>query len=110
MSVAALVLAGGRGERLGHSLPKAFVPVAGAPLLVHALEALAAVSEIEWLIPVVPEDQLQRLNALALEERPVLAWREIDRACEELQICQTEPSLAWWNPLRLASHLPVGAG
>ncbi len=75
MSVAALVLAGGRGERLGHSLPKAFVRVAGAPLLVHALEALAAAPEIDWLIPVVSEDQLDELKALALEARPALAGR-----------------------------------
>ena len=75
MSVAALVLAGGRGERLGHSLPKAFVPVAGLPLLVHALEALAAAPAIDWLLPVVSEDQLGRLNALALDARPRLAGR-----------------------------------
>ena len=75
MTVAALVLAGGRGERLGHSLPKAFVSVAGAPLLVHALEALAAAPEIDWLLPVVSEDRLDQLKALALESRPSLRGR-----------------------------------
>jgi len=75
MSVAALVLAGGRGERLGHSLPKAFVSLAGEPLLVHSLLALAAVREIDWLIPVVSEDQIGRLKALALEGRPEFAGR-----------------------------------
>ena len=40
--VGALVLAGGRGERLGSPLPKAFVAVAGVPMLVRAVEALGA--------------------------------------------------------------------
>ncbi len=40
----ALVLAGGAGTRLrpfSHSTPKQLVPVAGKPVLFHALEALA---------------------------------------------------------------------
>ncbi len=67
MRVAALVLAAGRGERLGHELPKAFVPLAGRALLLRALEALAAVPELEWLVPVVAEGDLPRLRALAEE-------------------------------------------
>jgi 2-C-methyl-D-erythritol 4-phosphate cytidylyltransferase len=67
MRVAALVLAAGRGERLGHELPKAFVPLAGRALLLRALEALCAVPELEWLVPVVAERDLPRLRALGPE-------------------------------------------
>lgn len=42
MSVAAVLTAAGSGSRLGHALPKALVPVAGAPLVVHAARALLA--------------------------------------------------------------------
>ena len=56
MRTVALVLAAGRGERLGHELPKGLVPLAGRPLLLHALAALEAVEELERLIPVVPAD------------------------------------------------------
>jgi len=52
--VGALVLAGGRGERLGSPLPKAFVAVAGVPMLVRAVEALGAVESIDRIQPVVP--------------------------------------------------------
>jgi 2-C-methyl-D-erythritol 4-phosphate cytidylyltransferase len=75
MSVVALLLAAGRGERLGHELPKAFVPLAGRPLLLHALEALAAAPEIDEVIPVVAAAELPRLRALLAEwgPRPKLA-------------------------------------
>ena len=65
MSVAALVLAAGRGERLGQRLPKAFVALAGRPLLLHALEALASAGEISRLVPVIAEADLERYRALA---------------------------------------------
>lgn len=66
MSVVALLLAAGRGERLGHGVPKAFVPLAGRPLLLYALDALLAAPEIDRVVPVVGEGELPRLaEALA---------------------------------------------
>jgi 2-C-methyl-D-erythritol 4-phosphate cytidylyltransferase len=67
MSVAALVLAAGRGERLGHAHPKGFVAVAGRPLLLHALEALCAPAAISRVVPVIPESAFDRYRALARE-------------------------------------------
>ncbi len=64
MSVAALVLAAGRGERLGASVPKAFVLLAGKPLLVHSLEALAESVSLDWLVPVVARADLGRFTSL----------------------------------------------
>lgn len=40
MSVAAILTAAGSGSRLGHAIPKAFVPVGGVPLLLRAAEGL----------------------------------------------------------------------
>jgi len=65
MSVAAVVLAAGRGERLGSRLPKAFVPLAGRPLLLHALAAMAAVPAIERVVPVIARVDLERWEGLA---------------------------------------------
>lgn len=64
MSVVALLLAAGKGERFGHELPKAFVPLGGRPLLLHALEALVAVPEIDRVLPVTARSELPRLRAL----------------------------------------------
>lgn len=67
MSVAVLVLAAGRGARLGAEAPKAFVSLAGVPMLVHTLEALARVREIDCVIPVVAASDRERFEALAPE-------------------------------------------
>lgn len=65
MRVAAVVVAAGRGERFGQALPKAFVPLAGRPLILHAVEALLAVPEVVCLQPVVAEAELERFRELA---------------------------------------------
>lgn len=64
MSAAAVVLAAGRGERLGRRLPKAFVPLAGVPILVHTLERLGRVPELRFVLPVLPPGELPRYRAL----------------------------------------------
>jgi 2-C-methyl-D-erythritol 4-phosphate cytidylyltransferase len=69
MRVAALVLGAGRGERLGHAAPKAFVALAGRPLIAWSLETLARCEEIDRIVPVVPASRrvglLAGLGALA---------------------------------------------
>ena len=70
MRVAALVLAAGRGERLGHDLPKGFVCLAGRPLWLHSAEALASVAEIERVVPVIPEGERERFRACIAASRP----------------------------------------
>ncbi len=54
----ALVPAAGTGTRIGSAIPKQYLPVAGRPMLCHALAALAAVSRIERITVVVaPADR-----------------------------------------------------
>jgi len=69
MRVAALVLAAGRGERIRAAAPKAFLPVAGRALVVHAIEALAACDAIDAIVPVLPAGALDRVPAGALDPR-----------------------------------------
>lgn len=51
--IAALVPAAGRGERLGHGRPKALTPLAGEPMLVHAVRTLAA-TPVDLVVVAVP--------------------------------------------------------
>jgi NDP-sugar pyrophosphorylase family protein len=72
--VHALVLAGGEGSRLaaeGIRVPKPLIPLAGRPLLLHVLEALAAL-ECESLTVMVREDFLADVrDSLAAQPRPL---------------------------------------
>jgi 2-C-methyl-D-erythritol 4-phosphate cytidylyltransferase len=50
----ALVVAGGRGERLGSERPKAFVILAGRPMLEWSIAALREVAEIDQIVVALP--------------------------------------------------------
>lgn len=54
--VGVVVVAAGSGSRLGAGVPKAFVDLAGRPLLAHALEVVAAVPGLTSVAVVVPAD------------------------------------------------------
>lgn len=61
---AAIVLAAGSGDRLGAEIPKAFVPLGGRPLLVHAIGALRACPRIGEIVVAVPDGWASRARAL----------------------------------------------
>jgi len=50
----ALLVAAGRGERLGHGRPKALVPCAGRPLMAWSLAALQSVEAITHVVAALP--------------------------------------------------------
>ena len=50
----ALLVAAGRGERLGSDGPKAFVHCAGRPLLEWSIEALRACADVERIVVALP--------------------------------------------------------
>ena len=54
----ALIVAAGRGERLGSSRPKALVTLAGRPMLEWSVATLRAVREIEQIVVALPPDAL----------------------------------------------------
>ena len=54
MPAVALVVAAGRGERLGSSGPKALVPLAGRPLLDWSIAALRRAAGIERIVVALP--------------------------------------------------------
>jgi 2-C-methyl-D-erythritol 4-phosphate cytidylyltransferase len=54
----ALIVAAGRGERLGSGRPKALVPLCGRPMLQWSVSALRAVEGIERIIVALPAGEL----------------------------------------------------
>lgn len=64
MSVAAVLVAAGAGERLSAGVPKAFVSLVGQTLLERAAHALVASEVLDALVVVVPEERRQEVHAL----------------------------------------------
>ncbi len=68
----AIVLAAGRGRRLGASIPKAYVLLRNKPLIVYSLETFSHCDLIAELIVVIhPDDTERARQALAALERPL---------------------------------------
>lgn len=57
MKHTALIVAGGKGLRMGSELPKQFLPIGGKPVLMHTLEAFHRFDSAIDLILVLPEEQ-----------------------------------------------------
>jgi 2-C-methyl-D-erythritol 4-phosphate cytidylyltransferase len=71
---AAVVPAAGRGERLGPGAPKALRNLAGQPLLVHAVRALADARSIDVVVVAAPEGEQAAVRLLL---GPVVADTEL---------------------------------
>lgn len=68
--VTAVLPAAGSGERLGAGVPKAFVELAGVPMLVRAADGLLGSGVVGHVVVVVPADQVATASGL-LTDRPV---------------------------------------
>jgi 2-C-methyl-D-erythritol 4-phosphate cytidylyltransferase len=66
-TISAIIVAAGRGSRLGAALPKAYVSVHGKPLIVYSLELLERLCS-ESIVVIHPDDE-QLFQSLI--ERPV---------------------------------------
>lgn len=73
MSVTAIVVAAGPGARLGLGQPKALVDLAGVPLFVRALSAVA-VPAVSAAVVVAPPGGIDRVEAL-LQRGPTFSCR-----------------------------------
>jgi 2-C-methyl-D-erythritol 4-phosphate cytidylyltransferase len=64
VTVAALLLGAGAGNRLGASVPKAFSEVAGRTLLVHSLDRFRAHPLVRDVVVIVPAAYVDRAQAM----------------------------------------------
>lgn len=84
MSVIALLLCAGKGERLGLGVGKALAPLAGRPLFAWSLEALGRGAAIHGIVVVGPTRTLQDLLAASgVAPFKVIGWVEGGRERQE---------------------------
>jgi 2-C-methyl-D-erythritol 4-phosphate cytidylyltransferase len=77
MSVGAILLCAGKGERLGLGVDKALVPLAGRPLFIWSLESLERSGAIDGVVAVGPVKKLQQtLAACGFGAAKIVAWCE----------------------------------
>ncbi len=68
----AVIPAAGRGTRFGGQLPKQYLPIAGRPLLAHALDALFADPRVDGAIVALSADDDRWPGWTSLHGKPVL--------------------------------------
>src|SRR6478672_1013126 len=61
----AIVVAAGKGTRLGGERPKQFLELAGVPVIVHTLRQFDLCREIDEVIVVLPADEVDGFRSLA---------------------------------------------
>jgi 2-C-methyl-D-erythritol 4-phosphate cytidylyltransferase len=64
MSAVAILVAAGRGERMGAERPKAFLDLGGQPLLLWAALAFDHAPSVQLVVAVVPEEELEAARGL----------------------------------------------
>jgi 2-C-methyl-D-erythritol 4-phosphate cytidylyltransferase len=70
----ALIVAGGKGMRMNHAIPKQFIEIDGLPILMHTVNAFYAYAEDINVILVLPADDFETWRALCAKygfTRPV---------------------------------------
>ena len=73
----ALVLAAGKGTRMGATIPKQFIEYKEKPILVHTLEAFAKHSNVHKICVICPADSVEYTKKLLQEYNiPKIAWVE----------------------------------
>ncbi|MFB9239971.1 2-C-methyl-D-erythritol 4-phosphate cytidylyltransferase [Plantactinospora siamensis] len=70
--VAVLVPAGGAGVRLGPGAPKALRPLAGEPLLVHAVRRVSAAPSVRVIVVAAPVVEVAAVRAMLAPVAPVI--------------------------------------
>lgn len=99
-TIAAIVVAAGRGERAtanGDTEPKQYRLLAGKPVLGRTIAALLDVAAIDWVLPVINTDHSQRYGALGLSA-PRLLMPAFGGASRQASVLAGLEALTELNP------------
>ena len=68
-SKAVIIVAGGKGLRMGGDIPKQFLPIGGNPILMHTIERFLSFDEEMQVVLVLPESQQDYWHTLCEQYR-----------------------------------------
>jgi 2-C-methyl-D-erythritol 4-phosphate cytidylyltransferase len=66
-NIGVVVVAAGRGSRMGTNVSKPYLPLAGKPVIVHTLERFEQMPEVGTVVVVAREAELERCRQLCAE-------------------------------------------
>ena len=100
----AIIPAAGSGKRLDKGFNKAFIPLAGIPMLRRTVEALARCPEIDQLIIVVAAGEEAQVRDCSTEAKLAKPWQVVTGGTERqysianaLRFCQPGLKLLWFT-------------
>ena len=64
MRVSAIIVAGGRGTRMGAEINKVFLPLCGKPIILHTIGAFDRCADIDEIIVVTGAEDTEKMSAL----------------------------------------------
>ena len=78
MTYTVLIVAGGKGLRMGSDLPKQFLPIGGKPVLMHTIEAFHHFDGTMKIILVLPQEQQTYWQELCAKHSFVIEHTVVD--------------------------------
>ena len=85
MEKSAILVAGGRGTRMGTSISKQYIPIGGKPVLMHTLEAFHRADSQIQLILVLPKDDFEFWKNLCFQYDFTLAHQVVSGGATRFQ-------------------------
>ena len=78
MTYTVLIVAGGKGLRMGSDLPKQFLPIGGKPVLMHTIESFLHFDRTMKIILVLPQEQQTYWQELCAKHSFVIEHTVVD--------------------------------
>lgn len=89
----AIIVAGGKGLRMGTEVPKQFLPIAGKPVLMHTISRFHAYDEHLKVILVLPKEQQDYWSQLCEEYHFTEDYQLADGGVSRFQSCRNGLSM-----------------
>lgn len=83
--VSAVIVAGGKGKRIGGDIPKQYIKLKDKEIIAYTLEAFINIEEISEIILVVPENDIEYCHENILKKYGYEKWVKIAAGGQERQ-------------------------